>query len=169
MNEKTKLNSAFAFEGSIVRVQKGDLSLFKVAGGSEADLKRTSSIFIEPRDPGSTSCPCPECWTWTPDCWNQFSKPLVRLRLRIMMSWTKGLNKREHQDDPEEEMSAEMTNKLRQLAECPVCFQVRKNVKIFACHNGHIICEKCLPNIVNNGCPTCRTPLVNPGRNLQVT
>ena len=41
--------------------------------------------------------------------------------------------------------------------ECPVCFfDMFKPLKIFCCHNGHFICDKCLSNDSIKSCPICR-------------
>ena len=41
--------------------------------------------------------------------------------------------------------------------ECPVCFyDMFKPLKIFSCHNGHFICDKCLSDDSIKSCPICR-------------
>ena len=62
---------------------------------------------------------------------------------------------------------------LRALAQCPVCLDVRKDVPIYQCANGHIICGPCKDSLGSNGgageadaCPTSRCPFdVPPRRN----
>ena len=41
---------------------------------------------------------------------------------------------------------------LKKMIECPVCLDVPRKGPIFACPNGHIICEKCKEDL----CPICR-------------
>ena len=58
---------------------------------------------------------------------------------------------------------------LRSLAECPVCYDVRRDVPIYQCANGHIICGACKDRETVAICPTCRCPFDNPPRrNRQV-
>lgn len=54
---------------------------------------------------------------------------------------------------------------LIQLFDCPVCFE---NIlpPIMQCPAGHTICSVCLGRI--QFCPTCRGPVTNPIRNLQM-
>ena len=58
---------------------------------------------------------------------------------------------------------------LRSLVECPICYEVPQQKKIFQCNNGHIICESCyrlLP--AAKKCPQGECPYsVPPTRNLQ--
>ena len=47
------------------------------------------------------------------------------------------------------------TEELREYFECPVCFVVpRPGSPIFACPQGHMLCNQCRPRIFN--CPICR-------------
>ena len=49
--------------------------------------------------------------------------------------------------------------------ECLVCLEIPE-VKIFQCHEGHIICELCYPRLDPFVCPMCRMELdLNPIRN----
>merc|ERR1719282_1535705 len=43
---------------------------------------------------------------------------------------------------------------LEKLLECPVCFNVPRDLPIPQCTAGHIVCRKCKSSITN--CPTCR-------------
>ena len=50
----------------------------------------------------------------------------------------------------------EMTEKLVDLMECPVCLDFPRSAPIFSCRNGHLICAKCQPKL--ECCPICRSP-----------
>jgi Zinc finger, C3HC4 type (RING finger) len=44
--------------------------------------------------------------------------------------------------------------------ECPVCFEdMLPPMRIFACHNGHLLCSICLDNLKSQTCPICRDDL----------
>ena len=49
------------------------------------------------------------------------------------------------------------------LLECPICFNVPRDLPIPACPAGHIICKKCKSTVTT--CPTCRRRLYNDGTN----
>ena len=49
------------------------------------------------------------------------------------------------------------------LLECPICFNVPRDLPIPACSAGHIICKKCKSTVTT--CPTCRRRLYNDGIN----
>lgn len=51
------------------------------------------------------------------------------------------------------------------LFECPVCFDYALP-PITQCQNGHLVCQACRPKI--SCCPTCRVPIQNNIRNLQM-
>ena len=44
---------------------------------------------------------------------------------------------------------------VRKDIECPVCLQLPRDIPIFQCDNGHIICKDCKPQL--ELCPQCRT------------
>ncbi len=47
------------------------------------------------------------------------------------------------------------TEELREYFECPVCYEVpRPSSRIFACSQGHMMCESCRPQLTT--CPICR-------------
>jgi len=50
----------------------------------------------------------------------------------------------------------EVTEKLTDLLECPVCLDIPRSAPIFSCRNGHLICAKCQPKL--ECCPICRSP-----------
>ena len=55
----------------------------------------------------------------------------------------------------------ELLNLIREKKErlmCPVCYELPSG-EIFSCSNQHMICSDCLPQLVNNICPTCREAL----------
>ena len=54
----------------------------------------------------------------------------------------------------EEELKAEKKkiDDMKKQIECPVCHEVPRTGPIFACPNGHLVCEKCK----RESCPTCR-------------
>jgi len=41
---------------------------------------------------------------------------------------------------------------LKKQVECPVCLEVPRKGPVFACPNGHLVCQKCK----RENCPTCR-------------
>ncbi len=53
----------------------------------------------------------------------------------------------------------------RKSLTCPVCLEVRWDIKIFQCLNGHIVCEGCVD--CDDRCSVCRSVLPNPrARNI---
>jgi len=48
-----------------------------------------------------------------------------------------------------------LTNKIREHLECPVCFDVPKTGPIPVCTNGHFVCQTCKRDL----CPSCRVKL----------
>lgn len=47
------------------------------------------------------------------------------------------------------------TEEIREYLECPVCYHVpRPGAPIFACAQGHMICDQCRPQV--DHCPICR-------------
>jgi len=57
------------------------------------------------------------------------------------------------------------TSDLTSLFECPVCFDYVLP-PIIQCQNGHLVCSSCRQKITC--CPTCRVPISNNIRNLQM-
>ena len=59
----------------------------------------------------------------------------------------------------EEELKAEKKkiDDMKKQIECPVCHEVPRTGPIFACPNGHLVCEKCK----RESCPTCRAVMGN--------
>ena len=57
----------------------------------------------------------------------------------------------------EEELKAEKKkiDDMKKQIECPVCHEVPRTGPIFACPNGHLVCEKCK----RESCPTCNLQL----------
>ena len=47
------------------------------------------------------------------------------------------------------------------LAECPICFTVKRQKKYFSCKVGHSVCEDCLPAL-NKTCPSCGSGYLDP-------
>ena len=43
---------------------------------------------------------------------------------------------------------------MRKDIECPVCIQIPREIPIYQCENGHIICKNCQPRL--EVCPQCR-------------
>ncbi|XP_054160776.1 E3 ubiquitin-protein ligase SIAH1A-like [Oppia nitens] len=60
---------------------------------------------------------------------------------------------------------ATVNNELTALFECPVCFDYVLP-PILQCQNGHLVCAQCRQKITC--CPTCRVPIGNNIRNLQM-
>jgi hypothetical protein len=54
-------------------------------------------------------------------------------------------------------------SKLNSLVECPVCTELPRNGPIHHCRNGHIVCDRCKPELLD--CPTCHQPIY--GRSLK--
>jgi len=50
---------------------------------------------------------------------------------------------------------------LEKLLECPVCFNVPRDLPIPQCPAGHIVCKKCKSSLTN--CPTCRRRMYHDG------
>jgi hypothetical protein len=60
---------------------------------------------------------------------------------------------------------SEITSKLRDQVECPVCLEVPTVGPIHVCPNGHFVCSKCK----EANCPTCRSRMFNGKSLLAVT
>lgn len=53
--------------------------------------------------------------------------------------------------------STEMESNFLDSMTCPICFELAdKAVETSCCH--HVFCERCLMQVVNQGCPQCRAP-----------
>eukprot|EP00092_Neocalanus_flemingeri_P015484 GFUD01016761.1.p1 GENE.GFUD01016761.1~~GFUD01016761.1.p1 ORF type:complete len:331 (-),score=84.94 GFUD01016761.1:47-1039(-) len=59
------------------------------------------------------------------------------------------------------EKYSNLTGKLRDKLECPVCYEVPTTTPVPVCPNGHIICNDCKAS----QCPTCRSRIFN-GKSL---
>ena len=59
----------------------------------------------------------------------------------------------------------ELTKKLREQVECPVCMEVPTSGPIHVCPNGHFVCSKCK----QANCPTCRSKMLSGKSLLAVT
>jgi len=59
------------------------------------------------------------------------------------------------------------TAEMLQSLECPVCFEYMM-MPFQQCTNGHIICNKCMPRMMQGKCPTCRISLAQLSRNLMM-
>ena len=46
-----------------------------------------------------------------------------------------------------------------ELMECKVCYTKAKDTVLIPC--GHTICSECIPKLVNENCPICRTPFTS--------
>ena len=57
----------------------------------------------------------------------------------------------------EKNFSTSLGRKKERLM-CPVCYDLPSG-EIFSCSNQHMICSDCLPQLVNNICPSCREAL----------
>ena len=53
---------------------------------------------------------------------------------------------------------------VKDLLECPVCFETMDSVPIPQCRNGHVVCKDCHPKLEN--CPICRELCDGPIQNL---
>ena len=62
-------------------------------------------------------------------------------------------------EDPESDN--DVVTKLSSKLECPICFNVPRDLPIPACPAGHIICKFCRPSVTE--CPTCRRRLYDDG------
>jgi len=65
----------------------------------------------------------------------------------------------EQLDEKEEEWNLEKkkVNDLKKQIECPVCLEVPRKGPVYACPNGHLVCQKCK----RESCPTCREAMGN--------
>ena len=54
---------------------------------------------------------------------------------------------------------------VKDLLECPVCFDTINSVPIYQCRNGHVVCKNCHPKLET--CPICRQLHDGP-RNLKL-
>ena len=59
--------------------------------------------------------------------------------------------------DPDSE--AVPVTKLSSMLECPVCFNVPRDLPIHQCPAGHILCKSCRTLVTD--CPTCRQELTD--------
>ena len=53
-------------------------------------------------------------------------------------------------------MESPMT-KIKSQLECPVCFNIPRDLPIPSCPSGHIVCRPCKKRVTH--CPTCRQPM----------
>jgi E3 ubiquitin-protein ligase SIAH1 len=56
-------------------------------------------------------------------------------------------------------------NDLKELIECPICFNSATKGPIWTCNNGHHVCNTCKPKLVN--CGSCRLPITTRGLQLE--
>ena len=52
--------------------------------------------------------------------------------------------------------------KLKELVECPICFEVKRNGVIYQCVNGHIICSRCFGKLSAKNCPSGKCQYSDP-------
>eukprot|EP00092_Neocalanus_flemingeri_P019040 GFUD01020628.1.p1 GENE.GFUD01020628.1~~GFUD01020628.1.p1 ORF type:complete len:352 (-),score=77.47 GFUD01020628.1:131-1186(-) len=62
-----------------------------------------------------------------------------------------------------EDKYSNLTSKLRDKVECPVCYEVPTTVPVPVCPNGHVVCAACVASQTH--CPTCRARMFH-GRSL---
>jgi len=55
---------------------------------------------------------------------------------------------------------------MQEELECPVCFEIPRELPIPACPKGHIVCKNCRKNVQT--CPTCRADFCPDGVNIPV-
>ena len=53
-----------------------------------------------------------------------------------------------------EDTDDDVVTKLSSMLECPVCFNVPRDLPIPQCSAGHIVCKSCKASVTS--CPTCR-------------
>ena len=64
------------------------------------------------------------------------------------------------------EKPSDLEEFLRDLLECPICFDTKNSMPIFQCQNGHITgCKDCITKL--DKCPICRDANIKI-RNLQL-
>ena len=63
--------------------------------------------------------------------------------------------------DQESDAYVEVVTKLSSMLECPVCFNVPRDLPIPQCPAGHVICKSCKASVTS--CSTCRRRLYNDG------
>ena len=54
---------------------------------------------------------------------------------------------------------------LRDILECPICFNIPREGPIYQCENGHIVCKSCFPKCEK--CPQCNMKMTK-CRNLHL-
>ena len=57
-------------------------------------------------------------------------------------------------ETPEE---SSLRQRLAEILMCPVCLAVPRHERIFLCHEGHAMCQRCIRNL--DICPVCRGQL----------
>ena len=55
------------------------------------------------------------------------------------------------------QLAASQVTKIRSQLECPVCFNIPRDLPIPSCPSGHIVCRSCKERV--RDCPTCRQPM----------
>ena len=45
--------------------------------------------------------------------------------------------------------------KVTQILECPICFRMPRELPVYGCSSGHIVCQSCMDEEVTD-CPQCR-------------
>ena len=50
--------------------------------------------------------------------------------------------------------SSDFEENIRNLLECPVCYETIKSLPVYQCANGHALCNDCIEKL--NNCPICR-------------
>ena len=59
-----------------------------------------------------------------------------------------------------------MLKKLEKSLECPVCYNIPRDLPVSSCKAGHIVCKPCRSNLED--CPTCRRSLITKDTNSVV-
>lgn len=52
---------------------------------------------------------------------------------------------------------ASLMSRIQSQLECPVCFNIPRDLPVPCCPSGHIVCRPCKERV--RDCPTCRQPM----------
>ena len=74
----------------------------------------------------------------------------------FILLFQKRMSRKEAQ---EQGRGKKLENLLKKRVECPVCLVVARKGPIYACPNGHVVCQKCKLEL--ELCPICRTKMGN--------
>ena len=62
--------------------------------------------------------------------------------------------------------SDEALENIKRVFECCVCLSPPRDIPLYNCNNGHVLCLECHSSLNTDGCPSCRSPLLIRGNYL---